>query len=132
MGTLSIAPVTIKKLHKMGSELTIKMFRPNTHNVSSKNTRIAFGKDNSFLEPSMDSKYPRETWQVVNGLNTYTLVVNRVWPEDWIGLALQHILVIYRWLANCGKSKVLYLNASRRRSSRHPFTYKEIKECMSP
>ena len=52
----------------------------------------------------------RETWELVEALNTYTLALHRVWPEDWTGLALQRILINYRWLSNCGKLKSLQVS----------------------
>ena len=84
------------------------------------------------------------TWQIVEALNTYTLVLSRVWPEDLTGQALERILVQYRWLANCVKSRatqgtlllgfinqVLSTNASRGRSIRPPLSYKQIEECLT-
>ena len=37
MGSLILAPVTIKKLHDRGSELTIRMFWPKNHDVTNQN-----------------------------------------------------------------------------------------------
>ena len=144
MGSLTIAPVTIKKLHDRGSDITIKMFWPRNHDVVTKSSRISINKDNSFLEPALDFKNPRETWEFVEALHTYTLVLHRVWPEDWTGLALMRILINYRWLSNCGKSKstqmqlltnfvnqVFSLNAANGRITKPPLTYKEIEDVMS-
>ena len=110
MGSITIAPVTIKKLHDRGSEITIRMFWPKNHDVTTRQTRISVKKDNSYLESTLDFKDPRETWELVEALNTYTLVLHRIWPEDWTGLALQRILINYRWLSNCGKLKTVQVN----------------------
>ena len=144
MGSLILAPVTIKKLHDRGSELTIRMFWPKNHDVHFRQTRISMKKDNSFLEPTLDFKDPRETWELVEALNSYTLALHRVWPEDWTGLALQRILINYRWLSNCGKLKtvqvslltgfinqVFSLNAANGRDAKPPLSYKEIEDTMS-
>ena len=144
MGSLTLAPVTIKKLHDRGSELTIRMFWPKNHDVITRQTRIVVNKYNTYLEPTLDFKDPRETWELVVALNTYTLALHRVWPEDWTGLALQRILINYRWLSNCGKLKsvqvnllkgfinqVLSLHAANGRDTKPPLTYKEIKDTMS-
>ena len=144
MGSLILAPVTIKKLHDRGSELTIRMFWPKNHDVTTRQTRISMKKDNSFLEPALDFKDPRETWELVEALNTYTLALHRVWPEDWTGFALQRILITYRWLSNCGKLKsvqvglltgfinqVFSLNAANGRDTKPPLSYKEIEDTMN-
>ena len=144
MGSLTLAQVTIKKLHDRGSNITIRMFWPKNRDVMTKQTRILVHKDNTFLEPTLDFKDPRETWQLMEALNTYTLALSRVWPEDWTGLALQRILINYRWLSNCGKLKsvqvslltsfinqVFSLNASNRRDGKTPLKYKEIEDTMS-
>ena len=89
MGALTLAPVTIKKLPDRGSELTVRMFWPKNHDVRQRQRRISVNKDNTYLEPTLDFKDPRETWELVEALNTYTLALHRVWPEDWTGLALQ-------------------------------------------
>ena len=68
---------------------------------------IAIAKNNSILEPALDLKDPKKTCQVMDALNSYILALARVWPEDWTGLALRRILVNYRWLANCGKTKAV-------------------------
>ena len=120
------------------------MFLPLNHGVVTKQSRILINKDNSFLEPALDFKSPRETWEFVGALHTYTLVLHRVWPEDWTGLALRRILINYRWLSNCRKSKsthmqlltnfvnqVFSLNAANGRITRPPLTYKEIEDVMS-
>ena len=143
MGSITIAPVTIKKLHDRGSEITIRMFWPKNHDVTTRQTRISVKKDNSYLEPTLDFKDPRETWELVEALNTYTLALHRVWPEDWTGLALQRILINYRWLSNCGKLKtvqvnlltgfinqVFSLNAANGRDAKPPLSYKEIEDTM--
>ena len=144
MGSLILAPVTIKKLHDRGSELTIRMFWPKNHDVTTRQTSISMKKDNSFLEPALDFKDPRETWELVEALNTYTLALHRVWPEDWTGFALQRILITYRWLSNCGKLKsvqvslltgfinqVFSLNAANGRDTKPPLSYKEIEDTMN-
>ena len=144
MDSLTLAPVTIKKLHDRGSDITICMFWPKNHDVMTKQTRILAHKDNTFLEPTLDFKDPRETWELVEALNTYTLALHRVWPEDWTGLALQRILISYWWLSNCGKLKsvqvnllmgfinqVFSLNAANGRDTKPPLTYKEIEDTMS-
>ena len=144
MGSLILAPVTIKKLHDRGSELTIRMFWPKNHDVTTRQTRISVKKDNTYLEPTLDFKDPRKTWELVEALNTYTLALHRVWPEDWTGLALQRILINYRWLSNCGKLKsvqvnlltgfinqVFSLNAANGRDTKPPLSYKEIEDTMS-
>ena len=144
MGSLILAPVTIKKLHDRGSEITIRMFWPKNHDVTTRQTRISMKKDNSFLEPTLDFKDPRETWELVEALNTYTLALHRVWPEDWTGFALQRILINYRWLSNCGKLKtvqvnlltgfinqVFSLNAANGRDAKPPLSYKEIEDTMN-
>ena len=82
MGSLTIAPVTIKKLHDRGSNITIKMFWPRNHDIVTKQSRILINKDKSFLEPALDLKSPRETWEFVEALHTYTVVLHRVSPED--------------------------------------------------
>ena len=69
MESLILAPVTIKKLHDRGSELTIRMFWPKNHDVTTRQTRISVKKDNSYLEPTLDFKDPRETWELVEALN---------------------------------------------------------------
>ena len=135
---------TIKKLHDRGSELTIRMFWPKNHDVTTRQTRISVKKDNSYLEPTLDFKDPRETWELVEALNSYTLALHRVWPEDWTGFALQRILINYRWLSNCGKLKtvqvnlltgfinqVFSLNAANGRDTKTPLSYKEIEDTMS-
>ena len=115
------------------------------HDVSTRAALIMINeRNNSFVEPTMDCKDPRETWQVIDALNTYTLALSAVWPEDWTGQALQCIMTNYRWLANCGKSKstqvnlvlsfinhVLGTNALRGRSSRPPLTYKQIEDALA-
>ena len=144
MGSLILAPVTIKKLHDRGNEITIRMFWPKNHDVTTRQTRISMKKDNSFLEPTLDFKDPRETWELVEALNTYTLALHRVWPEDWTGFALQRILINYRWLSNCGKLKtvqvnlltgfinqVFCLNAANGRDAKPPLSYKEIEDTMN-
>ena len=144
MGALTLAPVTIKKLHNRGSELTIRMFWSKNHDVRSRQTRISVNKDNTYLEPTLDFKDPRETWELVEALNTPTLALHRVWPEDWTGMALQRILINYRWLSDCGKRKsvqvnlltgfinqVFSLNAANGRDTKPPLTNKEIEDTMS-
>ena len=144
MDSLTLAPVTIKKLHDRGSDITICMFWPKNHDVMTKQTRISAHKDNTFLEPTLDFKDPTETWELVEALNIYTLALHRVWPEDWTGLALQRILINYRWLSNYVKLKsvqvnlltrfinqVFSLNASNGRDGKPPLTYKEIEDTMS-
>ena len=144
MGSITLAPVTIKKLHDRGSELTIRMFWPKNHDVTTRQTRISVKKDNTYLEPTLDFKDPRETWELVEALNTYALALHRIWPEDWTGLALQRILINYRWLSNCGKLKtvqvnlltgfinqVFSLNAANGRDAKPPLSYKEIEDTMS-
>ena len=144
MGSITMAPVTIKKLHDRGSELTIRMFWPKNHDVTTRQTRISVKKDNSYLEPTFDFKDPRETWELVEALNTYTLALHRIWPEDWTGLALQRILINYRWLSNCGKLKtvqvnlltgfinqVFALNAANGRDAKPPLSYREIEDTMN-
>ena len=139
-----MAPVTIKKLHDRGSDITICMFWPKNHDVMTKQTRISAHKDNTFLEPTLDFKDPTETWELVEALNIYTLALHRVWPEDWTGIALQRTLINYRWLSNYGKLKsvqvnlltrfinqVFSLNASNGRDGKPPLTYKEIEDTMS-
>ena len=74
MGSLTIAPIAIKKLHDRGSDITIKIFWPRNHDVVHKQSRISINKDNSFLKPALDFKSPRETWEFVEALHTYTLV----------------------------------------------------------
>ena len=109
-----------------------------------KQSRILIAKDNSFLKTALDFKSPRETWELVEPLHTYTLVLHRVWPEDWTGLALMRILINYRWLANSRKTKsiqmqlltnfvnqVFSLNTANGRVAKPPLTYKEIKDVMS-
>ena len=93
MGALTLAPVSIKKLHDRGSELTIRMFWHKNHDVRQRTARISMNKDNTYLEPTLDFKDMRETWEIVEALHTYTLALHRVWPEDWTGLALQRILI---------------------------------------
>ena len=61
MGSLTLAPVTIKKLHDRGSDITIRMFWLKNHDVTQKQSRISVHKDNTFLEPTLDFKDPRET-----------------------------------------------------------------------
>ena len=61
MGALTLAPVTIKKLHDRGSELTIRMFWHTNHDVRQRTARISMNKDNTYLEPTLDFKDMRET-----------------------------------------------------------------------
>ena len=72
------------------------------------------------------------------------MALARVWPDDWTGHALQRILTLYRWIANCGKAKavqvrilinfinhVLAENATNGRHLKPPLTYQKIKEAMA-
>ena len=72
------------------------------------------------------------------------MALSRVWPDDWMGHALQRILTSYRWIANCGKPKVvqvkvliefinnvLAMNATNGRHLKPPATYLKIEEAMS-
>ena len=81
---------------------------------------------------------------MVEALQTYTMALARVWPEDWKGHALQRILVQYRWLSGSGTAKavqvrlllsfinhVLTTKASRGRSLKPPMTFKQIEDAMA-
>ena len=72
------------------------------------------------------------------------MALARVWPDDWTGHALQRILTLYRWIANCGKAKavqvrilinfinhVLAENATNGRNLKPPLTYQKIEEAMA-
>ena len=118
---------------------------PLNHDVQSRNARISFqGKDRDFIRETLDYREPTETWQVVEALQVYTMVLSRVWPDNWTGHALQRILTAYRWIANCGRLKtvqvqvlidfinhVLALNATNGRILKPPLTYLKIEEAMS-
>ena len=145
MESLTLAPVTMKKLHDRERNITNRMFWPKNHDITHKQSRILVHKDKTFLEPTFHFKDPRETWQLVKALNTDILPISRVWPEDWTGLALQRILINYRWLSNCAKLKpvqvslltsfinqVFSLNTSNGREVvKPPLMYKETEDTMS-
>ena len=89
--SLTLAPVTMKKLHDRERNITNRVFWPKNQDITHKQSRILVHKDNTFLEPTLHFK----------ALNTYILPLSRVWPEDWTDLALQCILINYQWLSNC-------------------------------
>ena len=132
-------------MHDRGAILTIKMFLPTNHNVSSKEAKISYkGTDGDFVRETLNYREPTETWQIVEALQVYTMCLSRVWTEDWTGQALQSILIKYRWIANCGKPKaaqvkilidfinnVLSTNATYDRQHKQPATYSKIKEVIA-
>ena len=145
MGTLTVANATIKRMHDRGAILTIKMFFPMNHDVSSRNAKISYkGTDGDFVKETLDYREPHEPWQIVESLGIYTSCLARIWPDDWTGHALTNILIKYRWLANCGKSRssqvkilidfinnVLSTNATYGRQNRPPASYAKIEEVMA-
>ena len=145
MGTLSVANASVRRMHDRGAILTVKMFLPMNHDVSSREARISYkGTDGDFVRESLNYKDPTETWQIVEALHVYTMCLSRVWPEDWTGAALTSILIKYRWIANCGKPKVaqvkllvdfintvLSTNATFGRQQRPPSSYAKIKEILA-
>ena len=145
MGTLTVANATVKRMHDRGAILTIKMFFPMNHDVSSRNAKISYkGSDGDFVKETLDYREPHEPWQIVESLSIYTMCLARIWPDDWTGHALTNILIKYRWLANCGKSRssqvkilidfinnVLSTNATYGRQNRQPASYAKIEEVMA-
>ena len=145
MGTITVANATVRRMHDRGAILTVKMFLPSNHDVSSREANISFkGKDGDFVRETLNYREPTETWQIVEGLQVYTMCLSRIWRDDWTGHALQNILTKYRWIANCGKPKatqvrllidfinnVLSTNATYGRQMRPPATYTKIEEIMA-
>ena len=81
------------------------MYWPVNHDVQSRNARISFkSKQRDFTRETLDFKDLIETWQIVEALQTYTMALARVWPEEWTGHALKQILTQFRWIANCGRA----------------------------
>ena len=145
MGTLTVANATIKRMHDRGAILTIKMFFPMNHDVSSRSAKISYkGTDGDFVKETLNYLEPHEPWQIVESLSIYTMCLARIWPDDWSGHALTNILIKYRWLATCGKSRssqvkilidfinnVMSTNATYGRQNRQPASYAKIEEIMS-
>ena len=145
MGSKTISNATVKRMHDRGSILTLKMFWPLNHDVQSRNAIISFHrKQGDFIRETLDYREPTETWQIVEALQVYTMALARVWPEHWMGHALQRILTQYRWIANCGKAKasqvrilidfinhVMAENATKGRHLKPPLTYQKIEEAMT-
>ena len=145
MGTLTVANATIKRMHDRGAIVTIKMFLPMNHDVSSRNAKISIkGSDGDFVRETLDYREPTEPWQIVEALTVYTMCLSRIWPDDWTGHALTSILTKYRWLSNCGNSRssqvkilidfinnVLSTNATFGRQNRQPASYAKIEEVMA-
>ena len=50
MGTITVANALVRRMHDRGAILTIKMFLPANHDVSSREANIGYkGKDGDFV-----------------------------------------------------------------------------------
>ena len=111
LGTISISPVVIKRMHDRGLDLKLSMFLQKNQDVAvraGKWRKIGDGRD--AVHESFDWKEPDNTQAVAEAVLNYLIALWRIWPEDWSALVLNKVLVRFKYLCNARASKKQQLN----------------------
>ena len=101
LGTVSVSPLTVLKLHDRGATLKIAMFISKNQDVQSRSGTIEVdsAKRKAFVE-NYNWKEPENAQAIAEAVLVFTIALWRIWPEDWSGLVLLKVLTRFKYLQN--------------------------------